>query len=159
MEINITDYLSTDEIKEICSDELRIQIQKYFRDEKNANRLISNLSYQFMIDEIEKITPNYEKQITEKVAKLIAEKDLSFYLFDFDSYGGGRSKSLGAKIYEQAVEENKDIIKSRIAQCIKNKDFSEEIFAKFENLSENFMSNIYELVDLMRGAKNKDVQL
>ena len=155
MEINFTDYLSQEQIREFCDDELRNQIRTYFRDENNANRLIINLSYQFMRDEIEKITPNYEKQITEKVASLIAENDLSFHLFDFDSYGSGRQKSLGAKIYEQAVQENKELIKSRIVECIKNKDFSESIFSKFESLSENFMGNIYDLVELMRGATNK----
>lgn len=155
MEINFTDYLSQGQIEEICNDELRNQIRSYFRDENNANRLISNLSYQIMRDEIEKITPNYEKIIAEKVASLISEKDLSFHLFDFDSYGSGRNKSLGAKIYERTVEENKEIIKSRIVECIKKKDFSEEIFSKFESLSENFMGNIYELVELMRGATNK----
>ena len=39
MEINITDYLNHQEIKEIAQDEVRVQIREHFRNEENAKRL------------------------------------------------------------------------------------------------------------------------
>ena len=52
MNINPLDYLSHDEIKDIAIDELRNQIRQMFKSETEAQRLLSNLSYQIVFDEI-----------------------------------------------------------------------------------------------------------
>lgn len=154
MEIKIEDYLSDGEIKEIVQDELRNQIRDHFKNEENAKRLLINLSYHFVREEIEKILPDFEQDLISKVGKLLNDKSsVEFNLFDFDSYGSGRSKSLGAKIVEQTVEENRQLIKDKVVEAIQNKDYSEEALLKLENLSENFTSNIYDFVELMRGKK------
>lgn len=107
MEINITDYLNHREIKEIAQDEVRVQIREHFKNEENAKRLLSNLAYHIVREEVNKIVPDYEQELIDKVASLIRDKkSVDFTLFDFDTYGSGRSKSLGAKIVEQTVQEN-----------------------------------------------------
>lgn len=153
MDIKITDYLQQHEIKEIVSDELRVQIREHFRNEENARRLLSNLAYQLVSEEVEKIVPNYEKELIEKVVSLLNDKKaVSYRLFDFD-YNTGNAKSLGAKIVENTVRENQQLIKDKVINTIQNADYSEEALIKFESLAEEFTSNIYTFVELMRTKK------
>ena len=153
MDIKITDYLQQHEIKEIVSDELRVQIREHFRNEENAIRLLSNLAYQLVSEEVEKIVPNYEKELVEKVVSLLNDKKtVSYRLFDFD-YNTGNAKSLGAKIVENTVRENQQLIKDKVIDTIQNADYSEDALIKFESLAEEFTSNIYEFVEMMRDRK------
>ena len=153
MDIKITDYLQQHEIKEIVSDELRAQIREHFRNEENARRLLSNLSYQLVSEEVEKIVPNYEKDLVEKVVSLLQDKQsLNYRLFDFD-YNTGNAKSLGAKIVENTVRENQQLIKDKVIDTIHNANYSEDALIKFESLAEEFTSNIYEFVEMMRDRK------
>lgn len=152
MEIRIENYLSDSDIREICQDELRNQVSKYFANEENAKRLLSNLSYHIIKEEINKIVPNYEEELITKVSSLIS-KDVSYSLFDFDKYGSGRNKSLAAQIVERAVKENEQLIKDKVVEAIQNRDYSEEALIKLENLSDEFIGNIYNFVELMRNKK------
>ena len=154
MEINVEDYLDHKAIQEIVEDELRGQVRKHFTNEENAKRLLTNLSYHIVKEEVNKIVPNFEQELIEKVASLIRDKkSVSFNLFDFDTYGSGRSKSLGAKIVEQTVEENRQLIKDKVVEAIQERDYSEEALIKLENLSEEFAGNIYNFVELVRSKK------
>jgi hypothetical protein len=154
MEINIADYLSHEDIKEIAQDELRAQIREYFKNEENAKRLLSNLAYHIVSEEVSKIVPNYEQELVEKVVSLIKDKNsVGFTLFDFDNWGSGRCKSLGAKIVEQTVKENEQLIKDKVIETIQNRDYSDDAWNKFESLAESFTSNIYDFVDMMRTKK------
>lgn len=149
MEIRIEDYLNHEEIKETVQYELRNQVKAHFRDEENAKRLLSNLAYHIVQEEINKIVPNYHEDLVKKVAKLIEEKDLSFNTFNFDHFNG-TAKSLGAKIVEETVKENKQLIKDKVVEAIQNKDYSDEALLQLERLSDSFASNIYDFVELMR---------
>ena len=155
MEIKFEDYLSNEQIGEILQDELRLQVRKHFNNEENAKRLLSNLAYHIVKEEIEKIVPDYETSLVEKVSELITDKkSVCFNLFDFDTYSSGRNKSLGAKIVEQTVEENKQLIKDKVVEAIQNRDYSDEALIKLESLGEEFAGNIYNFVELMRVKKN-----
>ena len=153
MDIKITDYLQQHEIKEIVSDELRVQIREHFRNEENARRLLSNLAYHMVTEEVNKIVPDYEKDLVEKVVSLLQDKQsLNYRLFDFD-YNTGNAKSLGAKIVENTIRENQQLIKDKVIDTIHNANYSEDALIKFESLAEEFTSNIYSFVELMRTKK------
>ena len=153
MEIKIEDYLDHEEIKEIVQDELRNQVRKFFSgSEENTQRLLSNLAYEIVRDEVDKIVPNYEEELINKVAELIKGKDLSFHVFNYH-YSTNTPTSFGAKVIEQTVKENQQLIKDKVVQAIQGKDYSEEALIKLENLSEEFTSNIYNFVELMRERK------
>jgi len=154
MEIKIENYLNHEEIKEVVIDELRLQVKKHFSNEANANRLLINLSYAIVKEEVDKIVPNHQEVLVKKVAEIINSKSsTSFCVFDFDSYDSGRNKSLGAKIVEETISENKQLIKDKVIESIVNKDYSEEAWNKFESLAESFTSNIYDFVEAMRSKK------
>lgn len=154
MEIKIEDYLDHDAIADIVKDELRVQIRKHFSNEENAKRLLSNLSYHIVKEEVDKIVPNFEQKLINTVSRLIEDKkSVEFNLFDYDKYGSGRSKSLAAKIVEQTVEENKQLIKDKVVDAIQSNDYTEAALNQMEILSDQFASNIYDFVELMRTKK------
>ena len=153
MEINFKDYLSDDEVKEIVQDELRIQVRKLFSGtEENTQRLLSNLAYAIVRDEVDKIVPNYEEQLVNKVAELVKSKDLSFHVFNYH-YSTNAPTSFGSKVIEQTVKENQQLIKDKVVKTIQETDYSEQALMKFESLAEDFTSNIYDFVNLMRDKK------
>jgi hypothetical protein len=153
MEINITDHLSQDEIKEIVQDEIRLQIRNHFKTEENANRLLSNLAYHMVQEEIDKIVPNHKELLIHKVAEVLENVDsVRFCLLNYD-YSSGAPKSLAAKIIEQTVKENTDLIKSKVIEAIETRDYSEDTWNKFETLCESFTSNLYDFMDLVRNKK------
>jgi hypothetical protein len=150
MEIKITDYLSKEEIKEICNNELRIQIREFFQNEKNAQRLLSNLSYQIIFDEVDKIIPSCKKIIEEKVKEII-KNQTSYSVFRGREYG--REPSLAYKMLETEVSKNKELLNEKIKDTIINTDYTEKIWNIFEKLGETFMENIYTITELGRSKK------
>ena len=153
MEINFKDYLSDDEVKEIVQDELRIQVRKFFSGtEENTQRLLSNLAYSIVRDEVDKIVPNYEEELVNKVAELVKSKDLSFHVFNYH-YSTNAPTSFGSKLIEQTVKENQQLIKDKVVKTIQETDYSEQALMKFESLADDFTSNIYDFVNLMRDKK------
>ena len=79
---------------------------------------------------------------------------MSYHVFNFDSYRNNEPRSFGAKVIEQTVRENQQLIKDKVIDTIQNADYTDEVLMKFENLAENFTSNIYDFVELMR-SKSK----
>jgi hypothetical protein len=153
MEINITNYLSQDEIKDIVEDELRNQIRGHFLHETEAQRLLSNLAHDFVFNEIEKISPEYKNQVIEKVESILT-KDLSYYVFR-THYSTNEPQSFASKVIDQTIKENIDLFKSKILSDVLAKDYTEDALCKFENLAESFTSNIYDLVNAMREQKTQ----
>lgn len=154
MEIKIENYLSESEIKEIVQEELREQVRKHFSSEKEAERLLINLSHEIVQQEVEKIVPNHQEMIVKKVASIINDKDLSFYVYRHH-YSTDAPQSTGAKILDEAVRANKDFINQKVIDTILNKDYSEEIWNKFESMADTFMSNIYAITEIARKNQNK----
>ena len=147
LSIDVEQYLSRDEIKDLCIEQVRVEISKFFKNEENAQRLLGNLSYNLVFDEIDKVVPNSRGMIAAKTMSILGDIK-SYQVFRDASYGG--QKSLGQQYMEQAVKDNKDLINERVRETIINKDFSEEVWTKFEELSDTFASNIYEIVRLGR---------
>lgn len=145
MEIKIENYLSESEIKQIVIDEVRLSIREHFVNETNAKRLLSNLSYEIVYDEVDKIVPNSRQLVYDTVVSVI--KDIKNYSVFRDAAYGGK-KSLAYEIMEQAVRDNKDMINAKVKETIINKDYSKEIWEKFEELAETFISNICAITEL-----------
>ena len=150
IQIDITEYLSSEEIKEACIEQLKCEVSKHFRTEENAKRLLANLSYQIVFDEVDKTIEN-SRGIIESKTKAIIDDFSNYNVFRDSSYG--TPKSLAYQIMENAVSENKDLINEKVKDTITNKDYSKEIWTKFEQLGETFISNIYEIVSLGRKEK------
>ena len=152
VKINVADYVTENEIKEIVQDEIRQTVRNFFSDEKNAQRLLSNLSYQIVFDEVDKIVPDCRNIIKEKTLEIINKDSFSYNVFRQKSYGS--PNSLAYDYIEQTVRECKDMINQKVKDTITNHDYSDEIWRKFEELGETFISNIYSIVELGKKPKS-----
>ena len=152
VKINVADYVTENEIKEIVQDEIRQTVRNFFADEKNAQRLLSNLSYQIVFDEVDKIVPDCRNIIKEKTLEIINKDSFSYNVFRQKSYGS--PNSLAYDYIEQTVRECKDLINQKVKDTITNHDYSDEIWRKFEELGETFISNIYSIVELGKKPKS-----
>lgn len=153
LEINVSDYLSEDEIKEIAQDQVRAEIRRHFEDEREATRILSNVSYGVMYEEIDKIIPDSRELVKSKVVELLnkSSKEYEFKVFRDGSYGS--KPSIAHTYIQEAVRENKDIFKDKIKKVMMDRDLTQEVWDLFYSLAEDFTQNIYKLVDMVTEQK------
>ena len=99
IEINISDYLSKEEIKEECKCAIRQLIYNTYNKESRIDTLISNLSYEFLFKQIsECINKDTETLIRNKVIELLEDDSNIKYLLFRKSDAWDRESSVGYKI-------------------------------------------------------------
>jgi hypothetical protein len=125
----IEDYLSIEEIKEECKLTLQKVILQHFSKESQIERLISNLSYEFLFDEISKcIGEDSEKLVKETVIKILKQPETFSYLLFRRKNTWEQEESKGYKILQETMESCKELIKNRIVEEIEKYDFNTEEF-------------------------------
>ena len=134
MEIKIEDYLKNSEIKDIIVEELRNKIRNNFS-EKDITRIISNAPYYKAYDIFDECLPEgYKDDIKEKVLNL-RNNPKSYDIFRYNYYSK-KPENVGAKIIEESIAENKDLIIENVQNAINN---SNNIYEKFVD---NFLYKI-----------------
>lgn len=127
MEINIKDYLTESEIKEIVIDEFRNSLRNHLRDEKEVTRIISNAPYYKLYEVVDENLPDgYKETIKNKVTELINSID-SYHVFRYD-YTTRKAENIGSRIVEEAIVDNKELIKENVQKVINNSD---DIYNRF----------------------------
>lgn len=137
MNINIEDYLSDYEIKEIVKEELREKIKSNI-ERNGVIRFISNIGYHNVFEIINKEIPEYENLVKEKTKEVI-EGLTSFSVFRKADLLE-REDSLGQKYLEKAIEDNKDIINNKVIEIFNQlgkQDIAYEISSIIEEKLEN----------------------
>ena len=137
MEIDIENYLSDTEIKNIIIEEFRGEIQKSIR-RNGVTTFIANLAYQNVFEEINKEASNFENEIKEKTKEVI-ENLTSYSVFRKKDLVDNED-SLAQKYLEQSVENNKDIIENKVKDILNDlskTDISYEISSIIEDKIEN----------------------
>ena len=140
MNINIMDYLSNEEIKEICKDELRCNIRKIFSNEKETTRIITNLSYYELWKEIEKEVPNCKELIKEKTIEQLNNISSYDVLRRKDIYES--KNSVAQDILEECVIKNSDIIEKKV-KCILNALSKTDIKYDIKGIIEEYIENLF----------------
>ena len=136
MEINIMDYLSEKEIGECIKEELKKQISNYIN-KVGVDTFISNISYINVFKKIDEEILDFEIQIKEKVKNII--ENLSDYCV-FKEKSVFEKESLGQKLLNNAVEENKNILNEKVIEIYKGlskQDIATEICGILEEKIEN----------------------
>ena len=124
IKIDVENYLSVEEIKEICKDAMRGIIYNQFKKEADVDRVISNLSYEFLFKQIsESIGEDAVALIKSKVIKLIQDKNSIKYELFRKADGWDRSEAVGYTILKQAIKDNADLINKRVKETISSYDF------------------------------------
>lgn len=140
MEIEVKDYLSESEIKEIVQQELRLKVRQQF-DLNNIERIFSNSAYHIVWEEVNKsIDYDVTEFIKNKVIQIINELSEYSVFRDKGDYIYGRDKNSIAQDYlNQYVEENKNIINDRVIEIMQGLDS--------EKLNDQLYGLIYQVVE------------
>ena len=117
MEIKIENHLSEQEIKDIVISEFRQSVKDKFKTEKDIERILINLSYQMLWDEIDKLVPDYKEVVSIKVKEVMLNKDFTYNIFRPKS-AWDREDSLGYTYMQRAINENKSLIEDKIINVI-----------------------------------------
>ena len=123
MDIKIEDYLSEEEIKEICKDALYQKIREDMR-YLNVNDIIANISYAevaAMVDTYVGEDDFCNKEIPKKVHKVIDQ--LSTYTVFRKADVWERKNSIAYDIMQEECRASRPRIKARIEQIIDEYNF------------------------------------
>ena len=123
MNIDIKDYLTTEEIKEICKDALYQKIREDMR-ELNVNDIIANISYAevaAMVDTYVGEDNFCKKEIPQKVHRVIDE--LSTYTVFRKADAWERKNSIAYDIMQEECRASRPLIKARVEQIINEYNF------------------------------------
>ena len=125
IEINVEDYLSPDDIRQCARLAIIDQVKSVYNREADIQRLISNLSYQELFDQIEEVMGEGDiKPILVSKILGIIDKFGSYEVFrEADGWGG--RQSIGSRILHEEVEASRPRIRSRIDQIIDEYPFNE----------------------------------
>lgn len=125
LKINIEDYLSELEIKEIAKEELRYNFRQLFRKEADIERVLSNISHEFVFDLINsQCDCDLEQILKDKIKETLQNKDILFYLFRRKD-AWDRSESPMIKIIDEEVINSRPLIKEMIEKHIEKYPFNE----------------------------------
>lgn len=151
MEINIKDYLSEEDIAEICREEVKNIIRQ--TTDKDIARLIGNAAYYKVYDTIDDLLPkNYESELLEKVEEII--DSLSRTQVIRYHYLTDKPTSAGAEIVERTVKEREKDIINKVNQAI-DKKLSQSDDDLYSEFVERFMDGMYSGFDISFKAKKE----
>lgn len=119
IEIDVDEFISSDDIREICLDEIRMAIRKQFKTDADTKRIIGNIGYEIIKNEIEKIIPNFTEMIAEQTTQ-ICKAGIGTYTVFSKANGWGDKDSLGLIILNEEIENNRDIIKQKVIEVFNN---------------------------------------
>jgi hypothetical protein len=142
MEIDVKDYLSENEMKEICREAVEQRVSAILCKEGDVDRFVCNSSYHLVWDAVNKKCPvNMLDVITEKIPDIV--KGLSKWDVFRAPDAWEREASKGWFFLQKVVSEVEPLIKERVIELIKQIDmqtirdlFIEHIDTVIENLQE-----------------------
>ena len=149
MEIDIKEYLSEEEIKNICASEVREIIRQnilhYQNDIKNC---IASLSYKVIEKDIDEKIPDYKEQIVAGIERCLEEKYQMFHVFRKpDTYD--RVGNVGYEIVKSQIMKREQDIRDRVNKEIDEYDPKELITNMFARKWEEAMERFQDIADIM----------
>ena len=120
IEVNIHDYFSDDDIKDVLRTAIYDEIKESISYDKSLTTFIANLSHKYvfkMVDDIvkENIGTGIEDSIKQKVPEII--NDLSSYSI-FREKDNWQKESVGQKLLNEAVIKNKDLLEDKVKELL-----------------------------------------
>ena len=139
--IDIKDYVSEEEIKDIIGDEIRRSVRYHMNNEAELSRIITNISYKELWKQIELEVPNCEKTLKEKTIERI--RNISDYDIFRRKDAHGAKDSLATKLIDECVKENKNIINDKVKNIfneLSNSDLKYDI----QGILEEYIEKLFE---------------
>lgn len=124
LNINIQDYFSDEQIKEIAEEELRAAFHEQFRKEADVERVITNLSLEYIHALVsEQWDGNFDELLREKVREVI-EKGVGYYVFRRKD-AWDRTESPAVAILDEECKNSRSLIRQCVEKRIREYPFSE----------------------------------
>jgi hypothetical protein len=132
IKINIEDYLDNEDIKELISYEISKSAKN------DAERILSNTAYGVVFEAVNKaLDGQMQETIKAKVVEIINE------LSDFNVFRAtdawGNPETVGTKILNEAIEENRQAIKEKVKETVDGYDISSQIELRLEDSLEDIL--------------------
>lgn len=124
--INIRDYLSDEQIAETCKEEIRRQIRMQFSNnpEETNTRLISNISYAEVFNEISEAIEADAREMLKKAVIRILNDDNSLKFVLFRRKGSIFPRNSPAiDMLDEIVAENRGLMEEKVREAIQDFDF------------------------------------
>lgn len=145
MEINVLDYLSQDEIKSICEQEVRIKIQRSLND-REIDTIIGNGAYYKVWNVVDEyVKSEYQQKVVGKVHQIIDELS-SFSILRY-SYDDKKPLSYASNLLEETVRNRTDELVSKMNTIIDEKlnGYNDELYSEFVKKLEDSLWNGFTL--------------
>ena len=156
IEIDINEYLSEEEKKELVIQTFKETVKRELLDGHNDNtiqsdseiqRVIGNITHHIVMAEVQKYIPDFEEQIKNKVRKVLTEKDLSYEIFKVKNAWDSK-ESLAITYLNETVKDCKETFQARIKETIENYDLSKAITDEVSVVFDEMAGNFYKLSEL-----------
>lgn len=134
--INIEDYVTPEDIKDEALYVIRSELaRQYHNNESEINRLITNLSYEFVFKAVsDAIGESAEKKITDAVARLLEDESHIRYEMWRRKDVWDKTESPAIDIMEKAIKDNEGLIRTKVMQAIDNFKFDDVKISIYEAL-------------------------
>lgn len=140
MEINIEDYMNESEMKRIVENEFRDRIREYFLKNKLSD-LIYSLCNKEIYRIIEEEISDFEEEIKKTIPSVI-ERISAFDIFKSKDDFMNSKDSIGQRILERAVMENRDMIEQKVKNIFSELS-KEDIAAEIECIITDKIENMF----------------
>ncbi len=126
--VNIHDYLTDEQITEVCKEEIRRQIRMQFASnpEETNTRLISNISYAEVFNEISEAIGADAREMLKKAVIRILNDDNSLKLVLFRRKGSIFPRNSPAiDMMDEIVAGNRGLMEEKVREAIDDFDFTD----------------------------------
>lgn len=124
LSIEIKNYFSDDEIKEIAEEELRAAFREQFRKEADVERVITNLSAEYVHALVaEQWNGDFDELLRQKIRDAI-EKGVSYHVFRRKD-AWDRTESPAVAILDEECKNSRPLIRECVEKRIREYPFSE----------------------------------
>ena len=135
--VNINEYITNDELREIAKEEFATACRQHFENEEAFKRILANTAYEIVYDIVDKrFNSNLEEQLTNKVVEII--KSLNEYSVFKKPDAWSRETNSAYDILKQAIIANKGVIEEVVRENISRN--------VVDDLKENIKCHISEAV-------------
>lgn len=155
IKVNIDDFLSEEEKKEIAINTFRDAIKNtMFKGDRSdivkdseIQRIVGNVAHTIVFEEVQKYIPDFKDQIVKKVRKCITEDSLSYQVFrKKDAWE--KEQSLAQDYIYQTVREQEQEFKDRIKNEMANFDLKPQLNDEVVKYFEELAGKMYSIADL-----------
>lgn len=149
-EINIEDYLSASEIKEICVDYVK-EILRSGGAPQNE-RVLGNIAYHCAFAILDEALAETEKQIIREKIRGLLSNPGSYCIFRKKDAWGAEDSPAYAEV-KRAVEEHKHLISPLVKQAIVGRDYEADLTPLMEDLGSTLMQILFDGLKNLPGLK------